>query len=119
MSASLRPLPATFFRGSTPTIARRLLGTLLVHDSPRGRTVARMDPLAGDARVGELARMLAGDRATETTRRQAREVISRAREPLRDRPERLRAGRHVEPAVRVLSVRKLIALREKRLARLR
>lgn len=41
-----------------------------------GRTVARIEPLAGDARVGELARMLAGDRVTETTRRQARELLA-------------------------------------------
>ncbi len=40
-----------------------------------GRTVARVDPVDGEARVAELARMLAGDRVTETTRRQARELL--------------------------------------------
>jgi len=40
-----------------------------------GRTVCRMAPVRGEARVAELARMLAGDRASETTRRQARELI--------------------------------------------
>jgi DNA repair protein RecN (Recombination protein N) len=41
-----------------------------------GRTVARIEPVEGDARVAELARMLAGDRVTETTRRQARELLA-------------------------------------------
>jgi DNA repair protein RecN (Recombination protein N) len=40
-----------------------------------GRTVARIDAVEGDARVAELARMLAGDRVTDTTRRQARELL--------------------------------------------
>jgi DNA repair protein RecN (Recombination protein N) len=41
-----------------------------------GRTVARIEPVDGEARVAELARMLAGDRVTETTRRQARELLA-------------------------------------------
>ena len=40
-----------------------------------GRTAARVEPVDGEARVAELARMLAGDRASETTRRQARELL--------------------------------------------
>jgi DNA repair ATPase RecN len=32
----------------------------------------------GEARVAELARMLAGDRVTDTTRRQARELLGDA-----------------------------------------
>jgi len=40
-----------------------------------GRTVARMDVVEGEARVTELARMLAGERVTETTRRQAHELL--------------------------------------------
>jgi DNA repair protein RecN (Recombination protein N) len=40
-----------------------------------GRTLAKIEPVDGDARVAELARMLAGERATETTRRQARELL--------------------------------------------
>ena len=41
-----------------------------------GRTVARIAPVENDERVAELARMLAGDRVTETTRRQARELLA-------------------------------------------
>jgi DNA repair protein RecN (Recombination protein N) len=40
-----------------------------------GRTVAGFCALEGPTRVDELARMLAGDRVTETTRRQARELL--------------------------------------------
>jgi DNA repair protein RecN (Recombination protein N) len=40
-----------------------------------GRTVARIEPVEGPSRVEEIARMLAGDRITETTRRQARELL--------------------------------------------
>jgi len=41
-----------------------------------GRTVARIAMVEEDERVAELARMLAGDRVTETTRRQARELLA-------------------------------------------
>jgi DNA repair protein RecN (Recombination protein N) len=41
-----------------------------------GRTVARIEAVEGRERVEELARMLAGDRITETTRRQARELLA-------------------------------------------
>ena len=40
-----------------------------------GRTVASIRALDRDARVDELSRMLAGERVTETTRRQARELL--------------------------------------------
>jgi DNA repair protein RecN (Recombination protein N) len=40
-----------------------------------GRTVAGLEAVSGVARVDELARMLAGERVTETTRRQARELL--------------------------------------------
>jgi DNA repair protein RecN (Recombination protein N) len=40
-----------------------------------GRTVARITAVEGAERVEELARMLAGDRITDTTRRQARELL--------------------------------------------
>ena len=43
-----------------------------------GRTLVRVEPLEGEHRVAELARMLAGDRVTETTRRQARELLEGA-----------------------------------------
>jgi len=41
-----------------------------------GRTTARVAVLERAARVEELARMLAGERVTETTRRQARELLA-------------------------------------------
>ena len=41
-----------------------------------GRTLARVDVLEPRERVEELARMLAGERVTETTRRQARELLA-------------------------------------------
>jgi DNA repair protein RecN (Recombination protein N) len=40
-----------------------------------GRTVARITAVEGSERVEELARMLAGVRVTDTTRRQARELL--------------------------------------------
>jgi DNA repair protein RecN (Recombination protein N) len=40
-----------------------------------GRTTVRVEPVDGEQRVAELARMLAGERVTETTRRQARELL--------------------------------------------
>jgi DNA repair protein RecN (Recombination protein N) len=40
-----------------------------------GRTVARIGAVEDGERVEELARMLAGDRVTDTTRRQARELL--------------------------------------------
>ncbi len=43
-----------------------------------GRTTVQVEPVDGAARVAELARMLAGERATETTRRQARELLEGA-----------------------------------------
>ena len=41
-----------------------------------GRTIARVSLLEKNERVEELARMLAGERVTETTRRQARELLA-------------------------------------------
>ena len=41
-----------------------------------GRTTARVAVLERNERVEELARMLAGERVTETTRRQARELLA-------------------------------------------
>jgi len=43
-----------------------------------GRTLARFVPVAGAQRVEELARMLAGERVSDTTRRQARELLGEA-----------------------------------------
>jgi DNA repair protein RecN (Recombination protein N) len=45
----------------------------------RGRNIVEIRILDRDARVEELARMLAGDRITDTTRRQARELLSSSR----------------------------------------
>jgi DNA repair protein RecN (Recombination protein N) len=44
-----------------------------------GRTFTRVEPLAGEARVRELARMLGGERITDTTLRHAEEMIEMAR----------------------------------------
>ena len=45
-----------------------------------GRTVAEIERVRGDERVAELARMLAGERASATTLRQARELLAGASE---------------------------------------
>jgi DNA repair protein RecN (Recombination protein N) len=41
----------------------------------QGRTTVRIEPVEAEQRVAELARMLAGERITDTTRRQARELL--------------------------------------------
>jgi DNA repair protein RecN (Recombination protein N) len=41
-----------------------------------GRTLASVAALEHAERIEELARMLAGDRVTDTTRRQARELLA-------------------------------------------
>lgn len=46
----------------------------------KGRTTTTVEPLDPGERVEEIARLLAGDRASETTRRQARELLEAARE---------------------------------------
>ncbi len=43
-----------------------------------GRTVASMDGLAGDERVSEIARMLGGERITDTTLAHAREMLKQS-----------------------------------------
>ena len=48
-----------------------------------GRTLATVERVDGEARVAELARMLAGDAASATTRRQAEELLELQRPPLR------------------------------------
>jgi DNA repair protein RecN (Recombination protein N) len=48
-----------------------------------GRTVARIECVRGEARVAELARMLAGERASQTTLRQARELLAGPSAPAR------------------------------------
>lgn len=62
-----------------PMIAALASHHLSVHKQvAAGRTTARIETLDAPARIEELARMLAGDRVTETTRRQARELIGQA-----------------------------------------
>jgi DNA repair protein RecN (Recombination protein N) len=41
----------------------------------RGRTVTRVRPVEGKEREEEIARLLAGARVSDTTRRQARELL--------------------------------------------
>ena len=48
-------------------------------EAGRGGTVARVEPLAPDDRVGEIARMLGGLKITEATRRHAEEMLQNAR----------------------------------------
>ena len=58
---------------------RRLVYHLrVVKHVASGRTVVSVDALESDARIDELARMLAGDLASGTTRRQARELLAAA-----------------------------------------
>jgi len=62
-----------------PMIAALASHHLVVQkDVSGGRTRASIERVAGDARIDELCRMLAGERATATTRRQARELLSHA-----------------------------------------
>ena len=46
----------------------------------KGRTISRLTPLSGQARVEEIAAMIHGDRRTKTTLRQAREMLDAAEE---------------------------------------
>ena len=48
-------------------------------EAGRGGTLARVEPLAADDRVGEIARMLGGLKITEATRRHAEEMLQNAR----------------------------------------
>ncbi|HEV8129367.1 MAG TPA: DNA repair protein RecN [Candidatus Eisenbacteria bacterium] len=48
------------------------------------RTTTTVEPLGNDARVEEIARLLAGARVSDTTRRQARELLRAAQSPSRD-----------------------------------
>jgi DNA repair protein RecN (Recombination protein N) len=48
----------------------------VVKRTASGRTTTTVRPLSEQERVGEIARLLAGDRVSDTTRRQARELIA-------------------------------------------
>ena len=68
-----RPIVCVTHLPLIAALARRHLRvTKHVH---QGRTLVRVEPVEGEARVAEIARMLAGERVTETTRRQARELL--------------------------------------------
>jgi len=59
-----------------PMIAALASHHVLVHKrASGGRTVARFETVSGEARIEEISRMLAGQRVTATTRRQARELL--------------------------------------------
>jgi len=68
-----------------PVIAAQAHRQFRISKTPAGsRTVAVVDRVEGEARVEEVARMLAGDAATATTRRQAEELLAlRKDSPLR------------------------------------
>jgi len=71
-----------------PVIAAQAHRQFRIAKSPSGaRTVAVVERVEGDERIEEIARMLAGDAATATTRRQAEELLALRTEP------RLRAPR--------------------------
>lgn len=59
-----------------PVLAAYADNNLLVEKHEQdGRTVTTVQELAGEAKVQEISRMLAGDKITATTRRQAAELI--------------------------------------------
>ena len=57
-----------------------------------GKTQTRLEPLDGEARIDELARMLAGANVTETAREHAREMLAAARPAPRRRVSASSAG---------------------------
>jgi DNA repair protein RecN (Recombination protein N) len=64
-----------------PLIAAHGARHFVVSKSVRaGRTSTAVSPVSHADRVDEVARLLAGARATDTTRRQARELLQSARE---------------------------------------
>lgn len=66
----------------------------------RGRTETAVRPLSPKEREAEIARLLAGDRVTETTRRQARELLQAAAAPRADESPRRDASRGARRSLR-------------------
>ena len=63
-----------------PVLAAYADNNLLVEKHEQySRTVTTVQELAGEAKVLEISRMLAGDKVTATTRRQAEELIEAGR----------------------------------------
>ncbi len=63
-----------------PVLAAYADNNLLVEKNEHdGRTITTVQELAGEAKVLEISRMLAGDKVTATTRRQADELIEAGR----------------------------------------
>ena len=63
-----------------PVLAAYADNNLLVEKREQdGRTVTGVQELAGEAKVQEISRMLAGDKVTATTKRQAEELIEAGR----------------------------------------
>jgi len=62
----------------------------VVKSTTRGRTTTGVRPLTGKEREAEIARLLAGARVTDTTRRQARELLRAAQDAGVTEPERVR-----------------------------
>jgi DNA repair protein RecN (Recombination protein N) len=65
----------------------------------KGRTATSVQPLEEEERVEEIARLLAGARVSDTTRRQARELMQAAVAPARG-PSRAAAEPQAAPARR-------------------
>jgi DNA repair protein RecN (Recombination protein N) len=57
---------------------------VVAKDAVKGRTETSVRPLAEPERVDEIARLLAGDRVSETTRKQARELLRAAAEDVEE-----------------------------------
>ena len=53
----------------------------VVKQGERGRTVARVEAVRGEARVEEIARMAGGEEVVEATRRHARHLLGQRRSP--------------------------------------
>jgi len=70
-----------------PQIAARGAWHLrVIKEQRRGRTTARVEPLEGEARVEEIARMSGGAQVTETTRAHARDLLARGARDARPDP---------------------------------